>query len=218
MIVGRGHELELGEDAGNVGLDRLRREKERVADRLVRATLGHQRENLALTLGQVVERHPGTPSAHELGDDLWVDDGATAGDPPDRIGEIVEVVNAVLEQVADAACTIGDQAQGEGRLDVLRQNEDPDARAVLGADRLRGAEALVRVGRRHPDVDDRDIGLVLANCGQERGGVADLGDDLEACFDQQSCDPFAEKDGVIGKDNTEGHVAGTSARIPAPDS
>ena len=51
-----------------------------IADRLVRATLGHQREHLALALGQVVERHPRPTPAHELGDDLGVDHRAAPGD------------------------------------------------------------------------------------------------------------------------------------------
>ena len=44
----------------------LRREEEPVADRLVRAALGHQRQDLALALGQVVERHLRAPPADEL--------------------------------------------------------------------------------------------------------------------------------------------------------
>ena len=44
----------------------------------------------------------------------------------------------------------------------------PTARAVLGADRLRGAETLVGVGRRHPDVHDRDVRAMLA--GRLAGG------------------------------------------------
>ena len=39
----------------------------------------------------------------------------------------------------------------------------PTVGAVLGADRLRRPEALVGVGRRHPDVDDRDVRAMLAD-------------------------------------------------------
>ena len=36
------------------------------------------------------------------------------------------------------------------------------------ADPLRGDEALVGVGRRHPDVDDRDVGRVAARPARRR--------------------------------------------------
>jgi len=85
MIVGRRQELELREDVGDVGFDRLRSEDERITDRLVRAALGHQGKDVALALGQIVERDPGAPPADELGDDLRVDHGAAARDPPDRV-------------------------------------------------------------------------------------------------------------------------------------
>ena len=120
--------------------------------------------------------------------------------------EVLEVVDAILEEVADAARAVGDEPQGERRLDVLRQDEDADLRAVLGADRLRGPEALVGVGRRHPDVDDRDVGVVLADGDEERVGVADLGDDLEAGLDQQPGDPLAQEERVVGQDEPEGHA------------
>src|SRR6478735_2782907 len=56
VVVGRRDELELREDVRDVGFDGLRSEEESIADRLVRAALGHQPEDLVLALGQVVER------------------------------------------------------------------------------------------------------------------------------------------------------------------
>ena len=127
-------------------------------------------------------------------------------------------VDPVLEQVADAAGAVGDQPQRERRLDVLRQDEDADRRAVLGADRLRRPEAFVGVGRRHPDVDDRDVGTVLADGGQERLGIAGLGDDVETGLDQQPGDPLPQEERVVGQDEAKGHAPFTRARIAAPDS
>ena len=147
-----------------------------IADRLVRAALGHQREDLALPLGEVVERHPGPPPADELGDDLRIDHRSPARDPADGLAEVVQVLDAILEQVADATRPIGHEAHGEGRLDVLREDEDADVGAVLGADRLRRPEALVGVGRRHPDVDDRHVRSMAADGLQELIGGAGLGD------------------------------------------
>jgi hypothetical protein len=70
VVVGRGRELQLGEDAGYVGLDRLGRYEEAIADGLVGAALGHEREDLALAIGQLIERAAGTAPVDEQGHDL----------------------------------------------------------------------------------------------------------------------------------------------------
>ena len=119
MVVRRRHELELREDARDVRFDRLRRKEWTLADRLVRATLRHQCQDVALPLREIVERHRGAPPADELSNDFRIDDGAAARDPPDGIGEIVKVLDAVLEEIADAPGTIADEAQCIGRLGVL---------------------------------------------------------------------------------------------------
>src|SRR3954462_1073599 len=54
VVVGRWQQLEFREYVGDVGFDRLRGEEEPIADRLVRASLGHQCENLTLAFGQVI--------------------------------------------------------------------------------------------------------------------------------------------------------------------
>ena len=134
------------------------------------------------------------PPADELGHDLRIDHRSPARDPADGFAEVVQVLDAVLEQVADATRPIGHEAHGEGRLDVLREDEDADVGAVLGADRLRRPETLVGVGRRHPDVDDRHVRSMPADGLQELIGGAGLGVDLEAGLDQQPRDPFAQQD------------------------
>ena len=73
------------------------------------------------------------PPADKLGDHLGVDDRAALGDPPDGVGEVVEIVDPVLEQVADPTGAVAHQAQGEGRLDILREDEDADRRAMLAS-------------------------------------------------------------------------------------
>ena len=185
---------------------------------LVGAAFGHQGEDLALPLRQVVQGHPCAPPADQLGDHLGVDDGAALGDAPDGIGEVVEIVDPVLEEIADPTGAVGHQAQGEGRFDVLREDEDADRRAMLVPDRLGGAEALVGVGRRHPDVDDGDVRLVLTDSREELGRVASLGDDLEACLVEQPRDPLPEEDRIVGERDPQGHVTGSIARMAMPDS
>jgi hypothetical protein len=56
VIVGGERKLELREDVGDVGLDRLSRHRSRIADRLVRSPFRHQGQDFALALCQVVER------------------------------------------------------------------------------------------------------------------------------------------------------------------
>src|SRR3954468_8013019 len=100
MIVGRRYQLELREDAGDVGLDRLGGQEEALADRLVRAALGDEGEDLALPLGQVVERDAGATPADELGDHLGVDDRPASRDSTDGVGEVLEILDAVLQEIS----------------------------------------------------------------------------------------------------------------------
>jgi hypothetical protein len=46
---------ELEEDLGNMRVDRLAGQEERLGDRPVRAALGNEGQNLSLALGQLVE-------------------------------------------------------------------------------------------------------------------------------------------------------------------
>ena len=71
------------------------------------------------------------------------------------------------------------------RFDVLRENENAQLRMV-GPDRLRGDETLVRVRRRHPDVDDRDVRPIQTNLSQQSLRVFCLTYDVDACVLQQA--------------------------------
>ncbi len=70
---------------------------------------------------------------------------------------------------------------------------------MLGADGLGGFEPFEGVGRWHPNVDDDDVGLLLADQGEEFDRVSGLADHVEAGFAQQGGDALAEQDGVIGE-------------------
>ena len=89
---------------------------------------------------------------------------------------------------------------------------------MLLADRLGRAQALVGVGRRHPDVDDRDVRVLLADRGEELRGVAGLGDDLETGLGEQAGDALPQEDRVVSERDPERHGTGISARIAGPDS
>ena len=56
MVGGGGAQVELGEDRSHVRLDGLRVQRQRLADRAVGASSGHQREDLALAPAEAVKR------------------------------------------------------------------------------------------------------------------------------------------------------------------
>jgi len=93
-----------------------------------------------------------SPLGHRL-----VDHAATGCDPLKRVKEDARVGDAILEQVAgpsrvplrDAQCVAGVQVLGEHEHADLRERR---------TDALGRHQALVFEGRRHPDVDQRDIG------------------------------------------------------------
>ena len=111
-----------------------------------------------------------------------------------------------------------EQVERVGLLHVLGEHEHRGAR-VLRADRARRAQALVGVGRRHADVDDRHVGLVGADLAQQVLPVAGLAGDLEAGLLEQAREPLAQQDGVVGDNDADGVAhTGISARrrVPAP--
>ncbi len=68
---------------------------------------------------------------------------------------------------------------------------------------MRGAQALVGVGRRHPHVHDRDVGLVRADLAHQVLGVAGLADDVEARLLEQADEALAQQHGVIGDNDAQ---------------
>ena len=76
-------------------------------------------------------------------------------------------------------------------LDVLREHEDGRLR-TQAADLGGSPHALVLVGRRHANVDDREVGLVLGDDREQRLGVAHATDDLVHVVLEQAGEAFAE--------------------------
>ncbi len=66
--------------------------------------------------------------AQQLGDDLGIERGSARPDPDQRVDELADVGDAVLEQVPDTAGRPGEQLGGVTRLDVLREHEHADIR------------------------------------------------------------------------------------------
>jgi hypothetical protein len=157
MVAGGLRQVELGQDALHVLLDRSDGQHERLRNAGVGAALGHQPEDLAFARREPLERTVLTPPGEQLGDDVGVECGAAAGDPANRLEEVGHMHHAVLEQVADAAPAIGQQLRGVGRLDVLGDHEYSGA-GHLAAHLERRAQALVVKRRRQADVNHGEVG------------------------------------------------------------
>ena len=107
-----------------------------------------------------------------------IDDRVTAGDPPKGVVKHLRAHQPVLEQISDPAdrslCSAVQEAQDEVRLDVLRQEDDAGV-GKLSPDRRRRDDSLVPLRRRHPHVDQRRIGAMRTDAGQQLRKARRLG-------------------------------------------
>jgi hypothetical protein len=71
--------------------------------------------------------------------------------------QLIPVEDAVLQEVAAPLVAPLEEPKRVLGLDVLREDEHADPGPTC-ANRLCGDESLVRVGRRHANVDDSDVG------------------------------------------------------------
>jgi hypothetical protein len=137
VVLGRGRQPQLHEDARDVFLDRAKRDEQPLGDRLIRTSLGHQLEHLALARGEVADRVVAAVPADELADDGRIERRAALGHAAHGRGELLDVGDPVLQQVADALGAVRKQLHRVAGLDVLGQDEDARAGVAL-ADLLRG--------------------------------------------------------------------------------
>ena len=214
MVVRGGAQAELEEDRVDVRLDRPRAEEEPAADALVGEPFGHQGEHLALARRQLVDRALVVLPAEQLRDHDRVDRRAAAADAPDAVEKVVDLEHAVLEQVAESLCALGEERQRVLRLDDLREQEHGGLRAE-GADLARGPRPFVRVRGRHAHVDQRDVRPLAGDGVEERAGVAELRCDLEAAVCQDVGQALPQQDGVLGDHDPHGITAST--RVPPPE-
>ena len=101
VLGGLGGEVELAEEASDVCFDGLRGDVELLGDATVGASLGNERQHFAFSWRELGERVAGGGGGEELGDERRFDDGAAAGDYFEGGDEVVDVGDAVFEQVAD---------------------------------------------------------------------------------------------------------------------
>jgi len=113
VVLGRGREAELAEDARHVLLHGALGDHEPVGHALVRPARGHQREHLPLPLREHLAA-VAVARTEEAGDDLGIERRAAGRHAPHRLDERADVGDAVLEQAADAARVLGQQREGGG--------------------------------------------------------------------------------------------------------
>ena len=119
VVVGRGGEVEFGEDGPYVGFHGLVGDEEGVGDVLVGASLGHEGQDVHLSSTEGVERVAPAGAANEQGDDCGVDDEPAGADLADRVAEFVDIADAVLEQVPGSLLGALNQRERILRLYVL---------------------------------------------------------------------------------------------------
>ena len=121
--------------------------------------------------------------------------------------ELVALGQAVLQQVGVAGRAVGEQRDGVLGVVVLAEDHDAGAGLAL-ADLLGRVDALALEGRRHADVADDDLGLVLGGRRQQLGVVGRLADDLDVGLaGQQRPHARAHEEVVVGQDHRD-HAVG----------
>ena len=158
-------------------------------------------ENLALAFGELVEGIGLAAAREEPGDDRRIDHCLAFGQPPERIDEDRGIADAVLEQVARPLGMLLEQPHRETRLDVVREHEDADVRVEL-ANALRRDDPLVRVRRRHADVDDHTVGPGRRDIAHQAVDLARLADHLDAGAGEDADDPLSGQHHVIRDHDT----------------
>jgi hypothetical protein len=149
------------------------------------------------------------------GDDRRVDHALALVHARDASASTPHAGHAFLEQVADTPWVMLDQPHRVMRLKVVGQDEHPDVR-VRRADFLGGDEAFVGVGRRHLDVDDRDVGACQRDFAAQFPGGPGLADDVEAGLGQQPVKPVPEEYLVVCDHDSHGISARIIARPSGP--
>src|ERR1700751_2266971 len=99
VVLSRRRQPQLGEDAGDMSLDRRNGDDQRLSDPVIGPAFGHPVKNLTLAGTEGLDRALVAPAADEPGDDGGIQDGSPCGHPAYRLGEALDVADAVLEQV-----------------------------------------------------------------------------------------------------------------------
>jgi hypothetical protein len=129
-----------------------------------------------------------------------VDDGATLGDPAQGIEEFLDMVHAVLQEIADP-CAVArvEQLGCVAALHLLTEDEDGQ-RGAFRAQGHGGAQPFVGRAGRHADVRHHDVRVVLGDGGLEALRVADRGGHVVPEAGEQTDEAFTQHNAVLGED------------------
>ena len=132
----------------------------------------------------------------------------------DRLNQLVDVGQSLLEQVGASLRAAVEKLEGVRRFDVLRQHHDADFR-MCPAEGGRRDDSLVGVVRGHPDVGEHGVGSVLLDGREEFGQIDAQCDDVDVVLrSEQTLDPFADEQRVLGHDDSNHHRLQTLVTLP----
>ena len=143
-------------------------------------------------------RHPVLRRDQRL-HDLRVQDAAAARDLVQRADHLVDVGHALLQQVAEAFRAVFQQVVGVLLVRELREDDDPD-RGMRRPDLAGGADPLVGVRGRHPDVGQHRVGLQRLDFGEQFVVRCGGSDDLHAfVLGEEGRDSLADEVVILGE-------------------
>ena len=137
-------------------------------------------QHVALARREVVDRRgpPAEPPGDQDVDDQRIDHRTATGDCVDGRAQLVDVLQALLQEVGAPVRSSVEEPQGVLRLGVLAQHDHADVRVEV-AQGVGGPQPLVDSARRHADVRHDDVGPLALDGGQERIEIAACRDDLD---------------------------------------
>src|SRR2546421_10797076 len=124
-------------------------------------------EDIALAGTELVERPLMATAPEHASDYLRIESAAPVRDARNGVPERIDVAYALLQQVADALCTVADEVQGVVLLVVLGEHQHTGV-GQQAPQLERRTQPVVGPSRWHLDVDDRDVRLVRERLAQER--------------------------------------------------
>lgn len=173
--------------------------------------LGHRFQHLALARGRGVSEPSGEflRRVRSDGDDLGVERRTARSNPFQRVEELVDPADPVLEQMAEPARTPGRQF-GAYDSSTYRESNSTGSPGICA--RLdRRAQALVTEAGRHAHIEHGGVGTVLQERGQDRGPRAGDGHDLVPSRRQQEDEPLPQQGVVLGDHDSHGGSASAAA-------
>jgi hypothetical protein len=127
-----------------------------------------------------------------------------ADDARDRVRQLVDVEDAVLEQVPDPLLIAVEEPERILGLDVLREHEKADV-VEARPDLRGGSQALVGERRRKTDVDEDGVGPLALDDVEQLGRGLGLPDELEPRAAEEAPQALADEQRVFGDGEPQRH-------------